>query len=1089
MILEDDPRWYQKAVIYQIHVRAFYDSNRDGIGDLQGVTAKLPYLQELGVNTIWLLPFYPSPLRDGGYDISDYCGIHPDYGTMRDFQHLVETAHELGIRVITELVLNHTSDQHPWFKNSRTAPPGSRWWNFYVWRDDPTEYAQARIIFKDFETSNWTWDPVAKAYFWHRFYSHQPDLNWDNPEVEEEMFKVVDFWLSMGIDGVRLDAVPYLYERNGTICENLPETHAALKRLRKHVDEHFPNRMLLAEANQWPEDAASYFGAEDECHMNFHFPLMPRIYLATEMEDRFPVLDILEQTPQIPPSCRWAIFLRNHDELTLEMVSDVERDHLWRAYASDPRARINLGIRRRLAPLVGNDRRRIELLNGLLFSLEGTPIIYYGDEIGMGDNIYLGDRDGVRTPMQWNADRNAGFSESNPQQLYLPVNVDPEYRYEAINVESQMRTRSSLYWWMRRIITLRIRSTALATGTTEFVRCSNARVLAFLRRHPEQSVLVVANLAASVQYAELDLSMFEGQRPRELFSAGRFPGIGKQPYLLTLGPHAFYWLDVGQPADAIKEATSGDEIPQIKFDGDLADLLHGKPKSKLEKILPAVLPTRRWFGGKGRDIAEAAIVDDVKLDDRAVIAIVEVTFEGHKPETYCVPLAAVEKPDSKNYLEQKLRSVFAIVRRRDPERDAVIVDALEVPEVRALIADAIAAKKRLSGKNGHVEFERTRAFSDIAVQLETAKESSLLGAEQSNTSLLFGEGALLKLFRRALPGINPDLEMGRHLTEHTDFRDFPAVGGALIHYRRSGEPITVAVLQGFVPNQGDGFKIFSAELDRFFLRTLTAEPSQIAATHGDLLGSFLPMIEDLGTLTAELHAALAQPSDDPAFHPEPFAPFDQRGFYQSLRSLASRVLQTLAELGPAGLTDDFLVLRDAVLAERKRIFEAFGKVLGRPISGKRIRCHGDYHLAQVLRAGTRWIAIDFEGEPTRSVGERRLKRSGLKDVAGMVRSMDYVATLAIDRQVEAGLVRTETLPHQMLIRHARAWRDAASAVFLSSYFRHPHVVRHLPETEEERAALLRTHLLEKALYELAYELGHRPRLASVPARAILELIA
>ncbi|MGH9790604.1 MAG: maltose alpha-D-glucosyltransferase, partial [Candidatus Acidiferrales bacterium] len=422
-----DPLWYKDAIIYQLHVRAFADSNGDGIGDFRGLAGKLEYLRDLGITAIWLLPFYPSPLRDDGYDIADYTNVHPDYGTLTDFRQFLREAHELGLRVITELVVNHTSDQHAWFQRARHAPAGSALRNFYVWSDITDRYRDARIIFKDFEASNWTWDPVAQGHYWHRFYSHQPDLNFDNPEVHKALLRITDFWLEIGVDGMRLDAVPYLYECEGTNCENLPETHAFLKKLRKHVDENFADRMLLAEANQWPEDAVAYFGAADECHMAFHFPLMPRMFMANRMEDRYPIVDILEQTPSIPESCQWALFLRNHDELTLEMVTDEERDYMYRVYASDPRARINLGIRRRLAPLLENDRRKIELMNGLLFSMPGTPIIYYGDEIGMGDNIFLGDRNGVRTPMQWSPDRNAGFSRADPQRLFLPPIMDPIY--------------------------------------------------------------------------------------------------------------------------------------------------------------------------------------------------------------------------------------------------------------------------------------------------------------------------------------------------------------------------------------------------------------------------------------------------------------------------------------------------------------------------------------------------------------------------------------------------------------------------------------------------------------------------------------
>src|SRR6202161_3119760 len=529
MNLFPDVTWYKEAIIYEVHVRAFFDSVTDGIGDFGGITQKLDYLEDLGVTAIWLLPFYPSPLKDDGYDISDYTNVHPSYGTLREFQRFLREAHRRGLRVITELVLNHTSDQHIWFQRSRRADPGSRWRNFYVWSDSPEKYQDARIIFKDFETSNWTWDPVAKAYYWHRFYSHQPDLNFDNHAGHDAVEKVCDFWLEMGVDGLRLDAIPYLYEREGTNCENLPETHVYLKKLRAHVDKKFPGRMLLAEANQWPEDAVAYFGQGDESHMNFHFPLMPRMFMSLQMEDRFPIIDILDQTPPIPENCQWAMFLRNHDELTLEMVTDEERDYMWRVYANDPTARINMGIRRRLAPLLDNNRRKIELMNAILFSMPGTPVLYYGDEIGMGNNIFLGDRNGVRTPMQWSADRNAGFSRANPARLYSPVIIDPVCGYEAVNVEAQETDSSSLMNWMRNMIELRKQFQAFGRGTLEFLYPSNRKVLAFLRQYEDEKLLIVANLSRFAQCVELDLAAHQGMVPVEFFGGAQVPDIKETP--------------------------------------------------------------------------------------------------------------------------------------------------------------------------------------------------------------------------------------------------------------------------------------------------------------------------------------------------------------------------------------------------------------------------------------------------------------------------------------------------------------------------------------------------------------------------------
>jgi len=539
--------WYKDAIVYELHVKAFSDSNGDGVGDFPGLMRKLDYLQGLGVNCLWLLPFYPSPLKDDGYDIADYCNVHPDYGTLEDFQAFLDEAHRRAIRVIIELVLNHTSDQHPWFQEARQNPASSHR-AYYVWSDADDRYRDARVIFRDTERSNWTWDPMTKAYFWHRFFGHQPDLNYDNPAVQEEILRVIAFWLDRGVDGLRCDAVPYLFEREGTICENLPETHVFIRRVRRFVDDRYGDRMLLAEANQWPEDVVAYFGGGDEFHMAYHFPLMPRMFMGIRREDRYPIVEILRRTPPIPAGCQWALFLRNHDELTLEMVTDEERDYLYREYAGDPRARLNLGIRRRLAPLLDGSRRRIELLNSLLVSLPGTPIIYYGDEIGMGDNIYLGDRKGVRTPMQWSADRNAGFSRCDPDRLYLPPIENPLYHYAAINVDAQERSPASLLNWMKRLIAIRKRFPAFGRGALEFLDPANRKVFAYLREGESETILCVANLSRFVQPCELDLRRYENRVPVELFGSTPFPAIGNLPYFLTLGPHTFYWFRLVPPA-------------------------------------------------------------------------------------------------------------------------------------------------------------------------------------------------------------------------------------------------------------------------------------------------------------------------------------------------------------------------------------------------------------------------------------------------------------------------------------------------------------------------------------------------------------
>src|SRR6187431_894616 len=635
-----DPEWYKNAVIYQLHVKAFADSNADGIGDFPGLIGKLDYLADLGVTALWLLPFYPSPLRDGGYDISDYWGVHANYGTLDDFKRFLDAAHARGMRVITELVINHTSSDHVWFQRARTSPPGSAAREFYVWSDRADKYAETRVIFQDFEVSNWTWDPLAKAYYWHRFYSHQPDLNFDNPAVHEAIFEVLDHWLDLGVNGVRLDAVPCLYEREGTNCENLPETHAFLRKLRAHVDARFKNRMLLAEANQWPIDAAAYFGSGDECHMNFHFPLMPRLFMALHSEDAFPIVDILSQTPAIPESCQWATFLRNHDELTLEMVTDEDRDLMYRVYASEDRARINLGIRRRLFPLL-RDRRRVELLTALLFGLPGTPVLYYGDEIGMGDNIYLGDRDGVRTPMQWDSDRNAGFSKASPQKLYLPVIVEPEFHYEAVNVAAQEENPTSLLWSMKQLIAMRKRHRVLSRGQLRFLNPSNPKVLAFLREDGQERLLIVANLSRHAQYTELELGEHLGSFPREMFGRSRFPEIADRPYPLTLGGYQVYWLSLETKQSTRMSAQLG----PIALTGSWQGFVNEPARTALAERLLEYARAQRWYRSKSipiksADLEQVFLFGEANASDHCLL-VLGVELEDATRESYVVPLEFV----------------------------------------------------------------------------------------------------------------------------------------------------------------------------------------------------------------------------------------------------------------------------------------------------------------------------------------------------------------------------------------------------------------------------------------------------------------
>lgn len=1099
-IVESDPEWYKRSVIYQTHVRAFCDSNGDGIGDFKGLTSKLDYIRELGADVVWILPFYPSPLRDGGYDIADFTGINPDYGTLRDFERFVTAAHARDLKVMTELVLNHTSDKHPWFQRSRTAKPGTKWRDFYVWSDDPNRYDDARIIFKDFETSNWTWDPVAGQYFWHRFYSHQPDLNWDNPDVEAAMLKVLDFWLDRGVDGLRLDAIPYLYEREGTTCENLPETHGALKRVRAHLERNYPGRALLAEANQWPEDAVEYFGRGDECHMAFHFPIMPRLYMSTEREDRFPLIDIVRQTPSIPDNCQWVVFLRNHDELTLEMVSDEERDYMYRIFAADTRARLNLGIRRRLAPLLGNDVRKILLLNGLLFSLNGTPVVYYGDEIGMGDNIYLGDRDGVRTPMQWTADRNAGFSSSNPQRLYLPVIIDPEYHYETINVESQQHNPNSTYWWMRRLIALRRQHEAFAVGDIEFLLPENSRILVFVRKTEAEQILVVANLSRSVQYAELALQEYEGRVPIEVFGRTRFPTIGKLPYLLTLAPYGFYWFDISIPRTSVEYEDATPEIPTMRLDHGWKELTRGAGVSALERALPAVLGRQRWFSGKGKTLDRIRVVEvvDMPVDATGVegtaVILLEARYEQDSPEVFQLPLAHVTGPEAQRRISDQAWSALLKTRTRDG-REGLLVDALDISEFRRELVDAVGGSARDRGLVGRRT--RYREFFD-------SSSSSVLGAEQSNTSVVYDQRAILKVFRKLEVGLNPDVEIGRHLTERSEFDAFPPVLGEL-SLQRNGEQDrrVLAVLQRFVPNQGEAWQTVAGELGRLCDTVLQhpedASPppragtglrprlrSDLSTVEQDLVGGFLPLVEQLAVRTAEMHWALA--SGDHGFEPEPFTPHYQRGLYQSMRSHAARILdaiQRLDRLAPEAAE------RVESLAERRpRIFECFDRWLrGSTLDGAKIRCHGDFHLGQVLSTANDWIIIDFEGEPSRPISERRLKQSPLRDVAGMLRSFDYAFHAAWQQQLDIGTFAEGSPTEATLTDALRAWTQAVSDVYTATYFQHMEGSGLLPSDREGTMNLLRAYRLDKAIYELGYEMNNRPRFLDAPISGIHRILA
>ena len=1097
-----EPLWYKDAVIYELNIKAFCDSNADGIGDFKGLTKKLDYLDDLGITAIWLLPFYPSPLRDDGYDISDYYKIHPNYGTIKDFKEFLNEAHKRGIRVITELVLNHTSDQHEWFQKARTSKPGSEFRNFYVWSDTAEKYKDARIIFKDFETSNWTWDPVAKAYYWHRFYSHQPDLNYENPQVQKAMLKVINYWFDMGVDGMRLDAVPYLFEREGTNCENLPETYEFLKKLRQHIDGKYKDKMLLAEANQWPEDAAAYFGNGDACQMAFHFPLMPRMFMYIWMEDRFPIIDIFEQTPPLPENCQWALFLRNHDELTLEMVTDEERDYMYRVYAKDSSARINLGIRRRLAPLLSNHRRKIELMNFLLFSLPGTPIIYYGDEIGMGDNYYLGDRNGVRTPMQWNSDRNAGFSMANPQKLYLPIIIDPEYHYESVNVENSERNQSSFLWWMKRIVSMRKRFKPFGRGDIEFLPSDNPKVLAFIRKYQDESMLVVINLSRFSQAVELDLSKFAGYFPQEVFSRNRFPLIKDTPYIFTLGFYDYFWFVLRKKEDAAK-ITAG-TIMELTVDGKWENVLQGRSQENLEHTaLPLYLENRRWFRSKARKIQSVKISETIpvgKNSDAAQILFLEVLYVEGLSETYLLPVCFASKDESEKIIKENPSSVISKLKIENA--DGIIYEGTFNEDFRKNILLMLVKKGSADGLHGKLiaypgKFLKTFFQPGKSLPLE---KSQVLRVEQSNTSFLYEDKLFFKLFRKLEEGVNPELEIGRFLTEKTQFKNTPLFAGAIEYVRPGLKPLVIGILQSSVVNQGDAWKYSLDSLGRYYERVLAkkTEIQKIPQATGSILETayieipplvnemvgvdYFEMVRLLGKRTAELHLSLYSETQDTYFTSEPFSALYQRSLYQSMRGLTKKVFESLRK-NQKNLPESVRAEASELLNSEKEIITKFKTILNKKISAVKIRIHGDYHLGQVLFTGNDFIIIDFEGEPMRSLSERRLKRSPLRDIAGMLRSFHYAAYTSLNKNIT---VKTENISE--LEQWAVLWYNYVSGAFLKAYLDTVKDMPFVPQNKEELKIMLNAFILEKAVYELGYEINNRPEWLTIPIKGIKSLL-
>ena len=1092
--LTDDALWYKDAVIYELHVKAFFDSNADGIGDFPGLTSKLDYLQDLGITAIWLLPFYPSPMKDDGYDIADYHNIYPAYGTRRDFANFVREAHRRGIRVITELVINHSSDQHPWFQAARQADAESSKRDFYVWSTTNKKYSDTRIIFTDTEKSNWTWDNTARAYYWHRFFSHQPDLNFDNPRVLKALIRVMRFWLNQGVDGLRLDAVPYLIEREGTSCENLPQTHVIVRQIRAVIDKHYRNRMLLAEANQWPEDVRDYFGDGDECHMAYHFPLMPRMYMAIAQEDRHPITEIMQQTPDIPENSQWAIFLRNHDELTLEMVTSKERDYLYQVYATDPRARLNLGIRRRLAPLLDNDVDRVRLMNSLLLSMPGSPILYYGDEIGMGDNIFLGDRNGVRTPMQWSPDRNAGFSRADPQRLFLPPIMDPVYGYEAVNVEAQSRDPSSLLNWTKRVLAVRKTYKAFGRGRLQFLRPRNRKILAYIREYEDEVILCVANLARSAQPVELDLSRYKGRIPIELMGRTAFPAIGDLPYLLTLPGHNFYWfrLTLGEaPLGRIDVQPPPEELPVlVLFDGwstffrdrvvPWRIAAAERTRAQLETdVLPRFVGAQRWYASKNAAPGRVTLIDQAEWGEQEknwLIALFHTDNDGDSPATYFLPLSLVWE-DSAARLRDPLAASIAKIRHQ--ARTGILADAMADETFCRACIDAIGASLELPCAHGRLRFTPTQAFDALRGPKESLLDVSAPSIAGTNTTVSLGDKLFLKIYRRLQTGVQPEYEMGRYLTETARFPHIVPVAGSIDYIGADGGTTMLALLQGYVSNQGDGWTHTLNYLDQFLERRNPDEQTLVDAQ--ELHGGYLALLRTLGRRTGELHQALASTSGDPAFEPEPVTVRELADWQKRIATEAETTFALLTRRLEALAPE---VRRDAetVVAHSKTYLDLIKRDILAPAEARKIRHHGDYHLGQVLIRQNDFVIADFEGEPTRSEQERRAKHSPLRDIASMLRSFNYAAHTAMHRAAVARGGNAES--HTTAIE---TWENAARDTFLRSYVE---TVRATPAlaTWTLSSELLELFFLEKVFYELRYELDHRPDWVRIPLRGLLEIV-
>jgi maltose alpha-D-glucosyltransferase/alpha-amylase len=1077
--LDGDELWYKDAIIYQLHVKAFADSNNDGIGDFAGLTEKLGYLQELGVTALWLLPFYPSPGRDDGYDIADYGAINPDFGTMKDFRRFIIEAKRRGLRVITELVINHTSDEHDWFKRARRSDPKSSARNWYVWSDTDQKYAGTRIIFTDTEKSNWTWDPEAGQFYWHRFFSHQPDLNFDNPRVVSALVQVMKRWLDTGVDGFRLDAIPYLCERDGTNNENLPETHAVIRKLRAELDAYAKGKVLLAEANQWPEDVQEYFGRGDECHMAYHFPLMPRIYMAIAQEDRFPITDILRQTPDIPSNCQWALFLRNHDELTLEMVTDVERDYLWSTYANDPRARINVGIRRRLAPLMDNDRRKIELMNSLLLSFPGTPIIYYGDEIGMGDNIYLGDRNGVRTPMQWTPDRNGGFSRADPARLYAPTIMDPIYGYESVNVEAQSRSLSSLLSATKRLISVRKSTLAFGRGTMTFIRPPNRSVLCYVRQYKDEVILCVANLSRSAQATELDLSAWKDRIPLEMLGRTRFPAIGDLPYMITLAPYGFYWFQLKERDKSEHfEPTVVPEFETLVVPLGATWVSLARTRSVFERdVLPGHLARTRWYPERSAEAIRPSLTSAIPFcdigDNRPWLAFFEATQRGTTAR-YVLPMQ-IEwvRFDRERYNPR----AFAAVRQG--AREGTLLDVATDPIFIALLLRNLRQALTVEEGGLRLEFRPTSKFSDRPIK--TPEHIRAVETEQSNSTALVDSDYVVKIYRKLETGTNPEIEIGRFLTEVAGFANTPALLGS-VELAEGETRAAVAIVHAFVENQGEAWTVTSAYLDRFVDEQRLLAGSEHPGEYEEQV-PYLRYMSQIGRRVAEMHLALAGSDEFADFAPEPTRPDDVRRWTADMVTRAERIFDALSQRRD-GIRESDRLLVDQLLAQRAALQDRLRALLPPDIDGLNIRHHGDFHLGQILIVKDDIFIIDFEGEPRRALDDRRRKAPAARDVAGLIRSIDYSATAALERALKVAPDENGKLGAALA-----EWRDRSAAEFLAAYRDSMTHQRLWPADASAAEQMLNFFLLEKALYEIEYELAHRPEWLRVPLTGMLRILS